>query len=319
MKPFEQLPFADVPEVPRVPHPYFDAEARTLRLASRPFGEVDVHVRVMRGARSSPETEPRPPLLLVHGLMTTSYSFRYVLGPLAEHFTVYAPDLVGAGRSTMTDASYHPDRVAESIGEMIDALGIRGAPCVGNSMGGYLMMRLALRDHTAVSRLVNLHSPGLPTARMHALSAAFSIVPRSPAIVDWLVRRDPERWVHKNVHYYDETLKSREEHREYARPLVAPLGSRALHRFLSETLDVRHMRGFEAELVRAKGVFPIPLQLVYAERDVMVPSVVGRRMSALLPDAKMVWLKEASHFAHVDAPDAFLRAAVPFLRAGLSS
>lgn len=309
MKPFEQLPFDEVPAMPRVPHPYFEAEARTLRLASKPFGDVEIHVRVMGSG---------PPLLLVHGLMTTSYSFRYVLAPLAKHFTVYAPDLVGAGRSTMADASYHPDHVAESIGEMIDALGIRGAASVGNSMGGYLMMRLALRDHTAVSRLVNLHSPGLPTARMHALSAALSVIPRSAAVVDWLIRRDPEGWVHKNVHYYDETLKSREEHREYVRPLVAPGGSRALHRFLSETLAVRHMRAFEAELGRVRGAFPIPLELVYAERDVMVPSIVGRRLSALVPDARMVWLKEASHFAHVDAPEAFLAAALPFLQEGQS-
>ncbi|MFO0617889.1 MAG: alpha/beta hydrolase [Polyangiaceae bacterium] len=304
MKPFEQLPFAEVPDRPRVPHPYFGSEARTLAIDSKPFGRVDVHVRVLGSG---------PPLLLVHGLMTTSYSFRYVLAPLAERFTVYAPDLVGAGRSTMADASYDPDAVAVSIGEIIDALGIRGAPCIGNSMGGYLMMRLAMRDPRAVSRLVNLHSPGLPTARMFALEAALTVVPRAPSILDWLIRRNPEKWVHENVHYFDETLKSREEHREYARPLVAPGGARALHHFLHETLAARHMRSFEAALRDLRGVFPIPLMLVYAKRDVMVPSVVGRRLSALLPTAEMVWLEEASHFAHVDAPQAFLAAAMPFL------
>lgn len=306
MNPFEQLPFDEVPDLPRVQHPYFDAEVRTLALASKPFGDVNVHVRVMGQG---------PPLLLVHGLMTTSYSFRYVLGPLAEHFTVYAPDLVGAGRSTMADASYHPDAVAASIGEMIDALGIRGCPCVGNSMGGYVMMRLALQDPGAVRRLVNLHSPGLPTARMHALSTAFGVVPSAPSIVDWLVhRKGPERWVHQNVHYWDESLKSREEHREYARPLVVPGGSRALFHFLHDTLDARHMTAFERTLEGLAGVFPVPLMLVYAERDVMVPPVVGRRMHALLPSAEMVWLKEASHFAHVDAPGPFLAAALPFLQ-----
>lgn len=305
-KPFEALPFDAVPDAPRVPHPYFESEARTLRIASRPFGDVEVHVRVMGKG---------PPLLLVHGLMTTSYSFRYVLGPLAEKFTVYAPDLVGAGRSTMVDATYHPDAVATSIGEIIDALGIRGTPAVGNSMGGYLMMRLALQDPGAVSRLVNLHSPGLPTARMVALSTAFAVVPRAPEVVAWLIRRrGAEKWVHENVHYWDETLKSREEHREYARPLVAPGGARALYHFLRDTLDAGAMRAFERRLAGLQGAFPIPLMLVYAARDVMVPSVVGKRMHALLPRAEMVWLKEASHFAHVDAPSAFLAAALPFLQ-----
>jgi pimeloyl-ACP methyl ester carboxylesterase len=45
----------------------------------------------------------------------------------------------------------------------------------------------------------------------------------------------------------------------------------------------------------------------------MVPPVVGRRLSALVPDAKMAWLERASHFAHVDAPVRFVETALPFL------
>ncbi len=72
------------------------------------------------------------------------------------------------------------------------------------------------------------------------------------------------------------------------------------------------MRRFEAELRSRRG-FPIPLLLVYAKRDPMVPPSVGDRLRALLPTARFEQLADASHFAHVDAPDAFLRAAVPFL------
>src|SRR4051812_43138378 len=222
--------------------------------------------------------------------MTSSYSFRYVLEPLGKRFTVHVPDLVGAGRSSKPiDRSYGPDAVARSIGEMIDELGIRGAPAIGNSMGGYLIMRLALLDPGAISRLVNLHSPGLPTARMRALSIAFGLLPKPAAILEWLVKRDAQRWVHRNVHYYDETLKSREEHREYARALEDEGGVQALAKFLSETLDAGEMVRFERRLGEL-GSFPIPLQLVYAERDPMVPPSVGERMAALLPGAKFVRL-----------------------------
>ncbi|MDF2691925.1 MAG: putative hydrolase, partial [Labilithrix sp.] len=40
-----------------------------------------------------------PPLVLVHGLMTSSYSWRYVLELLGRRYRVFAPDLVGAGLS----------------------------------------------------------------------------------------------------------------------------------------------------------------------------------------------------------------------------
>lgn len=288
--------------MPRVPHPYFEAAVRDVRFHSRPFGDVTVRVRVLGEG---------PPLLLVHGFMTSSYSFRYVMKPLAKLFTVYVPDLIGAGDSSKPRASYSADALAESIGELMEALKIEGAPVIGNSLGGYLCMRLAMQDATKMSRLVNLHSPGLPTFRMHALRALMKVLPNE-RVVRMLVNRNPEKWVHTNVHYYDETLKSREEHRVYAAPLRTEEGLRAFVSMLIETLDVVDMEQFRNSL-GALPRFPIPLLLVYAKKDPMVPSVVGEEMKRLVPDAEFVWLDRASHFAHVDAAERFLDVAVPFL------
>ncbi len=278
-------------------------------LDSRAFGRLDVHYRVHGSG---------PPLLLVHGLMTSSYSWRYVLEPLGEHFTVYAPDLPGSGRTAKPDAPHHPDALADWIADFQQQIGIRGAATIGNSLGGYLCMRLALRDQGAMSRLVNLHSPGVPLPRLHALHAALS-VPGSDALLARLIALDPERWVHRNVHYFDETLKSREETREYAAPLRSPEGVRSFARTLRETLAPSAMATFtdtlEARRIQGES-FPIPLQLVYVPKDPMVPPSVGDRLRALVPDAEFVRLANASHFAHVDNPQAFLAVALPFLSAG---
>lgn len=302
--PFSQLPYADVPELPRVPHHFWESVERSVRVETPAWGALDVSVRVYGSG---------PPLVLVHGLMTTSYSWRYVLPLLGGRFTLYMPDLVGSGRSDKPDVRYRPDDLADSIGATMRALGIAGCPVVGNSMGGYLSMRLAVRDRGAMSRLVNLHSPGIVTPRNVALSTAWRVLPRPESIVRALVNVAPERWVHRNVHYWDETLKSREEHREYARPLKTPEGARAFARNLGDTLDAEEMRDFERRLKGLGGRFPVPLRLVYAERDPMVPTEVGRRLHALLPEAEMVWLKDASHFAHVDATERFVDAISDFL------
>lgn len=304
-RPFVQLPFAQVPEAPRLPHPYFETPARTVEVSTPHFGTVKTHVRICGQG---------PPLLLVHGLMTTSYSFRYVLEPLGRRFTVYAPDLVGAGRTDKPDAEYSPAQVADWLGALIEALGIRGCAAIGNSLGGYLAMQLVLRRPAALGRLVNLHSPGVPTARMWALYLALRALPRPERILGALVARDPERWVHHNVHYYDETLKSRQEHHEYAAPLRSPDGVRAFFRMLQQTLDVRAMGRFVRELA-ARERFPIPLLLVYAPRDPMVPPRVGEALHRARPDAKLVRLERGSHFAHVDVPELFLAAIEPFLSA----
>jgi pimeloyl-ACP methyl ester carboxylesterase len=59
----------------------------------------------------------------------------------------------------------------------------------------------------------------------------------------------------------------------------------------------------------------VPLLLLYAKRDPMVPPAVGRALHALVPDARFEEIAEGSHFAHVDAPEAFLRVVLPFLGA----
>jgi pimeloyl-ACP methyl ester carboxylesterase len=303
-EPFQRGSFDELPDAPRVPHPYFATEARTVRVDCA-LGSIDTHVRVHGHG---------PPLLLVHGLMTSSYSWRYVLEPLGERFTCYAPDLPGNGRTPPPPGRYHPDAFVDWIGATIDALGIRGCAAVGNSMGGYLCMKLALHDPGAMSRLVNMHSPGVPEWRLDALRAV-TAVPGVRSLVAWMARRKPERWVHKNVHYWDESLKSREEAREYGEPLATRDGARAFVQHLTGVMAPGPIRAFQRELRarQARGeAFPIPLVLLYAERDPMVPARFGDVMAART-GAPLVRLREASHFAHVDNPRAFLDAALPFL------
>src|SRR5688572_9312611 len=190
--PFRQLPFEEVPDLPVRPHRWAETTASEVSIRTDELGEARIAVRSYGAG---------PPLVLIHGLMTASYSFRYLLELLGDRYRLLMPDLPGAGASDHPDVYLGPDVLARAIIATIDALGVRGATVVGNSMGGYLCMRAALLDPGAIGRLVNLHSPGVPTARMHALRWALRLLP-ARWLIDRLVRRDPERWVHKNVHYY---------------------------------------------------------------------------------------------------------------------
>ncbi len=303
--PFRRGRFAKLPERPPIPHPWFDLPSRTVAVDSAALGPVDVHVV---------EAGEGPPLLLVHGLMTTGYSWRYVMEPLARHFKVFAPDLPGAGRSSKPLApSYGVHNLGTGLLEIQQALGITGCAVIGNSLGGTICAAAMAQAPAAMSRLLILHAPGFPEPRLHLLHAALSI-PGSTALLGWMVRRDPLRWAHRNVHYWDEDLKSLEEAREYGLPLAAPGGCEAFAKFLRETLDPRGFRRLQRELAALREHPPV--RLLYARRDPMVPPRLGPRWKASLPAAELLWIEEASHFAHVDAPDAFLAAALPFVRGG---
>jgi pimeloyl-ACP methyl ester carboxylesterase len=247
--------------------------------------------------------------------MTTSYSWRYAFAPLGERFTCYAPDLPGAGRTEcVNDRPYHPDAIAEWLGALQRALGIRGERVIGNSMGGYLCMRLALSDPGAIERLVCAHAPGVPEWRLFALRAGLA-VPGVRSVLSHVIRRDPLRWAHANVHYWDESFKSLEEAHEYGDPLATHEGAAAFIKHLGETMALGPIQEFERNLLdrRARGeAFPVKTLLVYARRDPMVPPRFGDVFAERL-GAPLVWLDEGSHFAHVDALDRFLGPVLPFL------
>jgi len=85
-----------------------------------------------------------PPLLLVHGFMGYSFSWRFNMAPLSEHFTAYAIDLPGCGFSQRTgDGECTLTGDAERVLGFMEQLGIENADIVGSSRGGGLALILA--------------------------------------------------------------------------------------------------------------------------------------------------------------------------------
>ncbi|MEA2143332.1 MAG: hypothetical protein QOI64_1762 [Solirubrobacteraceae bacterium] len=309
-KPFAQGRFEDLPERPRLSHRYYAGETRTVVVRSAPLGPIATHV-VSYGPPGA------PPLLLIHGLMTTSYSWRYMFERLGDRFRLVVPDLPGCGRSAApaADRPITGAALATFVGELPDALGIAGCSTIGNSLGGYLCMRAALDRPASFRRLAVIHPPAFPDTRLVALHAALRL-PGVGAVLARVVRHDPLRWAHRNIHYYDESLKSLEEAHEYGDPLASAAGARAFVRYLGGTLDPRELRAFTQELHGrrdARTGFPAPLMLVYAREDPTVPPKVGRKLRALVPDGAFHWLEHTSHFVQVDCPDRLAELLADFL------
>jgi pimeloyl-ACP methyl ester carboxylesterase len=85
-----------------------------------------------------------PPLLLIHGFMGYSYSWRFNMETLAQHFSVYAIDLPGSGfsdRPTDPECSLNCD--ADRLLDFMEHFGIEQADVVGSSRGGGLAIVMA--------------------------------------------------------------------------------------------------------------------------------------------------------------------------------
>lgn len=115
-------------------------------------GQHGAHMRYLRQGSG-------PPLVLIHGLLGYSFSWRYVMPVLAKRATVYAVDLLGAGfsdRPTDLDCRLRPS--AERFIRFLELAGIREMDLLGTSHGGAIAMLAASivqeRRDMAINKLV---------------------------------------------------------------------------------------------------------------------------------------------------------------------
>lgn len=82
-----------------------------------------------------------PPLILLHGLLAYSFSWRYAIPALAPYATVYAPDLLGAGFSDRPAGIDHSMRAtAQRVLKFVENLGLASFDLLGTSRGGAVAM-----------------------------------------------------------------------------------------------------------------------------------------------------------------------------------
>ena len=85
-----------------------------------------------------------PPLILLHGLMGYSFSWRFTIPALSRHATVYAVDSIGTGfsdRPANLDCTMRSG--AERLLKFIQTVGVTSFDLLGTSYGGAVAMMAA--------------------------------------------------------------------------------------------------------------------------------------------------------------------------------
>ena len=99
-----------------------------------------------------------PPLILLHGLLAYSFSWRYAIPALAPYATVYAPDLLGAGFSDRPAGIDHSMRAtAQRVLKFIENLGLNSFDLLGSSRGGAVAMVAAAQCMSSAGCRARLH------------------------------------------------------------------------------------------------------------------------------------------------------------------
>ncbi|KDN24026.1 alpha/beta fold hydrolase [Amycolatopsis rifamycinica] len=99
-----------------------------------------------------------PAVLLLHGFPHTWRLWIEIIGPLAGHHRVIAPDLRGLGASARAAQGYDAGTLAADAEGLLDALGEPGAAVVAIDAGTPVAFLLAMRRPDLVRRLVVMES-----------------------------------------------------------------------------------------------------------------------------------------------------------------
>jgi pimeloyl-ACP methyl ester carboxylesterase len=102
-----------------------------------------------------------PPLVLVHGLGGSAANWCELAPLLAPRHRLVIPDLPGHGGSEALNAVSGLQPYADRVVGVMEHEGIARAPVVGHSLGGLVVLRLALRRPEAVSAVVLAGAAGL--------------------------------------------------------------------------------------------------------------------------------------------------------------
>lgn len=99
-----------------------------------------------------------PPLVLLHGLGSSSQDWERQRDALGAHFELILPDARGFGRSDKPRDGYSIPGMAADIVGLLDHLGLDQVDLLGFSMGGAMAFQMAVTAPARIRRLVILNS-----------------------------------------------------------------------------------------------------------------------------------------------------------------
>jgi pimeloyl-ACP methyl ester carboxylesterase len=240
-------------------------------------------------------------ILLLHGILGSSQTWRAVIGPLARNYRVVAPDLLGHGNSTKPRSDYSLGALSVLVRDILDQLGIARATIVGHSLGGGIAMQFVYQHPEYVQRLVLIGSGGLGPdvgllLRAASLPGAELVL---PVIAARRVLAPGDRvfsWLRKAG---VEAPRGEEMWRHYSSLSDGPT-RQAFLRTLRSVVD--HRGQAVSALSRLNSRTDFPVMAIWGEKDSMIPVQHAYAAKEVRPDVRLEVLPGVGHFPHAERP-----------------
>jgi pimeloyl-ACP methyl ester carboxylesterase len=293
-----RLRLEQIQELPSEEHPFFLLPERQVVL-SLPESRTPLKL-------SFREAGSGKPVLLLHGLWTSAYTFRSLIRPLSGQCRLIMPELVDPrGENLLADLDYRPQRLADLVLAASEALKLEKPLVVAHAESALAGMWLALRSPQRMSALVTL---GMAIQLPVWLKFKRWLVGSERIMEKWANRafQKPQMAALGMIDYADPAVICRQEIRLLSRYWSTWPGAKTMAKILSDTLNSAYrqevMRTLSDHLQSGKS-FPIPLKLVYGDSDRRAPVDHGKRLNRLIPGSELLVAENSAGMMQVERPE----------------
>ncbi|MEX2430421.1 MAG: alpha/beta fold hydrolase [Dehalococcoidia bacterium] len=248
-----------------------------------------------------------PPLVLLHGLGGSADVWYRVAPVLAEHFTVFAPQLWGTGPAARQGTYTIEDGVSFVTGFM-DAVECTSAHLCGSSLGGLIAGFTAVRHPARVRSLTLAASAGL--GREAAFFLRAMTLPLAGEVIFRPSRRRIQRLVRTLVpdHAAIDDRLVEALYQDRLRPGVPRQMLNVLRSGISSLGTKRHVL-----LSPYLHEIEAPALVLWGEEDPLFPVKHGTHAARAIPNARLHVFPGAGHWPYIERPSEFIEIMRAFL------
>lgn len=250
-----------------------------------PVAGLRLHVR---------DTGPKnaPVVIMLHGLGSSLHTWEPWATGLSSRYRVIRYDLPGFGLTGPDPTGDYSDaRAAVVLGALMDALSVKKAALIGNSMGGKLAWQFAAAHPNRVSKLILISpdgyaSPGFEYDKPAKVPAVARVLPYT--LPTWMLR------MNLAPAYADKNRLTDDVVARYRDLMLAPGVRTAL---LDRTAQVL-LQHPEPMLRRIQA----PTLLVWGEKDALIPIKNAQDYLKVLPHCRAVSFPNLGHVPQEEDP-----------------